>query len=72
MGKKNSGTKEGERVVSKSRPEVMNVFSNLAATSSSSASSPIASKSPGMIGASVKPGSRVSVEQIHLSQLQHL
>ena len=53
--------KEGERVVSKSRP-VMNVSSSLFATSSSAASSPIASKSPGMSGASGKPGSRMNLE----------
>ena len=53
--------KEGERVVSKSRPAVMNVSSHLVATSSSAASSLIASKSPGS-GASVKPGSRMNLE----------
>ena len=50
-----------ERVVSKSRPAMMNMSSFLA-TSSSSASSPIASKSPGMPIASEKPNSRMSVE----------
>ena len=40
----------------------MNVSSYLVATSSSTASSPIASKSLGMCGASVKPGSRMYLE----------
>ena len=53
--------KEGEWVLSKSRP-VMNVSSCLIATSSSAESSPIASKSPGMSGASGKPGSRMNLE----------
>ena len=44
---------KGERIVSKSRP-VMNVSSYLTATCCSAASSPIASKSPGMSGASGK------------------
>ena len=39
--------KEGKRVVSKSRPAAMNLSSSIA-TTSSAASSPIASKSPGM------------------------
>ena len=51
-----------ERVVSKSRPAVMNISSYSIVTSSSAASSPIASKSPGMPIASVKPDSRMSVE----------
>ena len=50
-----------ERVVSKSRPAVM-IMSSFLATSSSAASSPIASKSPGMPTASGKPDSRMSVE----------
>ena len=37
-------------------------MSSFIATSSSAASSPIASKSPGMSGASVKPGSRMNLE----------
>ena len=53
---------EEERVVSKSRPAVMNMSSYFIATSSSAASSPIASKSPGMPIASGKPDSRMSVE----------
>ena len=52
--------KEEERVVSKSRPTAMNV-SSFIATSSSTASSPIASKSPGMPIASVKPDGRMSI-----------
>ena len=46
---------------SKSRPAVMNMSSSTA-TSSSAASSPIASRSLGMPIASVKPDSRMSVE----------
>ena len=53
---------EEERVVSKSRPAVMNMSSYFISTSSSAASSPIASKSPGMPIASEKPDSRTSVE----------
>ena len=53
--------KEVERVVSKPRPAVMN-FSPFIATSSSTASSPIASKSPGMPIASEKPDSRMSIQ----------
>ena len=49
-----------ERVMSKSRRAVMNMF--FLATSSSTASNPIASKSPGMSGASGKPGTRMSIE----------
>ena len=52
--------KEEERVLSKSRPAVMNI-SSFIATCSSTASSPIASKSPGMPIASGKPGSRMSI-----------
>ena len=48
--------------MSKSRPAVMNVSSYFAATSSSAASSPIASKSLGMPTASGKPDSRMNVE----------
>ena len=59
--KKKQEQKEGERIVSKSRL-VMNVSSYLIATSSSAASSPIASKYPGMSIASVRPDSRMSVE----------
>ena len=59
--KKFQEQKEGERVVSKSRP-TMNVSSSFIATSSSAASSPIASKSPVMSGASGRPDSRMSVE----------
>ena len=52
---------EEQRVVSKSRPAAMNL-SSVVATSSSTASSPIASKSPGMPTASGKPDSRMSIE----------
>ena len=41
---------------------VTNVFYYLIATSSSAASSPIASKSPEMSGASERPGSRMNLE----------
>ena len=53
--------KEGEMVLSKSRL-AMNVSSCLIATCSSAASSPIASKSPGMSGASGKLGCRMNLE----------
>ena len=62
MAKRVQKQKEEERVVSKSRPAVMNRSSHFVATSSSAASSPIASKSPGMPIASGKPDSRMSVE----------
>ena len=48
MAKRIQNQKEEERVVSKSRPAVMNMSSYFIATSSSAASSPIASKSPAM------------------------
>ena len=54
--------KEEERVLSKSRPAVMNISSYFIATSSSAASSPIASESPGMPIASVKPDGKMSFE----------
>ena len=54
--------REEERVVSKSRPAVMNMSSYFIATSSSAASSPIASESPGMPIASVKPDGKMSFE----------
>ena len=52
---------EEARVVSKSRPAEMNM-SSVIAKGSSAASSPIASKSPGMPTASGKPDRRMSVE----------
>ena len=61
MAKRIQDENEDERVVSKSRPAVMNM-SSFIATSSSTASSPIASKSPGMPMASGKPDSRMSIE----------
>ena len=59
--KRTQDQKEEKRVVSKSRPAAMNLSSFLA-TSSSTASSPIASKRLGMPIASVKPDSRMSIE----------
>ena len=53
--------KEEERVVSKSRPAAMNI-SSFIAPSSSTASSPSASQSPGMPIALGKPDSRMSIE----------
>ena len=61
MEKRIQDQKEEERVVSKSRSAVMNP-SSFIATSSSTASSPIASKSLGMPIASGKPDSRMSIE----------
>ena len=62
MAKRIQDQKEEERVVSKSRPAVMNTSSYFIATISSVASSPIASKSREMPIASGKPDSRMSVE----------
>ena len=56
MAKRIQEQKEEERVVSKSRPAVMNMSSYLMSSSSSAASSPIASKSPVTFGASGRPG----------------
>ena len=61
MVKRRQDQKEEERVVSKSRPAAMNL-SSFIATSSSTASSPIASRSPGMPIASGKPDTRMSIE----------
>ena len=61
MAKRIQNQKEKERVVSKSRPAVMNMSSKIA-TSSSAASSPIASKSLGMPTALGNPDSKMSVE----------
>ena len=52
---------EQKEEVSKSRPAVMNMSSYLMSSSSSAASSPIASKSPGTSGASGRPGSRMNL-----------
>ena len=60
VAKRIQNQKEDERVVSKSRPAVMNISSCIA-TSSSTASSPIASESPGM-PASGKPDSWMSID----------
>ena len=62
MAKRIPNQKEEERVVCKSRPAVLDMSSYFIATSSSAASSPIASKSPGMPMASGRPDSRMSVE----------
>ena len=62
MAKRIQEQREGERVVSKSRPAGMNMSSYFIATSSSAASSPILSKSLGMSGASGKPDSRLNLE----------
>ena len=59
-GEENTRSKR-ESVVSKSRPAVMNI-SSFIATSSSTAPSPNASKSPEMPIASGKPDSRMSIE----------
>ena len=59
-GEKNSGTKRRRKGCVKSRPAVMNISSQL--VTSSAASSPIASKNPGMSGASGRPGSRMNLE----------
>ena len=61
MAKRIQDQKEGERVVSKSRPAAMNL-SSFIATSSSTASSPFASESLAMPMASGKPDSRMSVD----------
>ena len=61
MAKRIQDPKEEERVVSKSRPAAMNL-SSFIATSSSTASSPIASESLGMPIASGKPDSRISTD----------
>ena len=58
-----------ERVVSNSRPS-MNCSSYLIATSSSAASSPIASKSPGTVGASERPRSRMNLTATQLQRLK--
>ena len=60
MAKRIQDQKE-ERVVSKSRPAAMNL-SSFIATKSSTASSPIASKSPEVPIASVKPDRRMNIE----------
>ena len=61
LAKRIRNQKEEERIVSILRP-VMNMSSYFIATSSSAASSPIASRSTGMPIASEKPDSRMSVE----------
>ena len=61
MAKKIQEQKEEERVVSKSRLAAMNL-SSFISTSSSTAASPIASKSPVMLITSEKPDSRMSID----------
>ena len=61
MAKRMQEQKEERVVSSKSRLASM-ILSSFIATSSSAASSPIASKSPGMPTASGKPDSRMSIE----------
>ena len=48
--------------MSRSRPAPMNISSYLMTSSSSAASSPIASKNPGMSGALARPGSSMNLE----------
>ena len=62
MAKRIQNQKEEERVVSMSRPAAMNLSSFFIATSSSTASGPIVSKSLGMPTALGKPDSSMSVE----------
>ena len=71
MAKRLQERKKGERVVTKSRL-VMNESSCVIATSSFASSSPIASKSPGMSGASGKPVAGCILKQVHSTQLQRL
>ena len=61
MAKRIQEQKEEERVVSKSRPAVINMSSYLMSSSSSAASSPISSKSPGTSGASGRPGRGMNI-----------
>ena len=61
MAKRIQNQKAEGRVVSKSCPAAINL-SSFITTSSSTASSPIASKSPGMPIASEKPDSKMSIE----------
>ena len=61
MARRIQNQKEDERFVSKSRPAVMNI-SSFIVTSSSTASSPIASERPGMPMASGKPDNKMSIE----------
>ena len=58
MAKRVSEQKEKERIVSKSKPTAMNL-SSIVPTRSSSATSPIASKSPVTLTATGKPESRM-------------
>ena len=62
MAKRIHNQKEEDRIVAKSKPTAVMNISSFIATSSSTASSTIASKSPGMPRASEKPDSRMSIE----------
>ena len=62
MAKRIQDQKEEERVVSKSRPTVMNMSSYFIATSFSAASSPITSKNAGMPTAPGKADSKMTVD----------
>ena len=72
MAKRIQNQKEEERVVSMSRPAVMNTSSYFIATSSSAASSPIASKSSGMPIASGNPIAGWVLNQAHSTQRRRL
>ena len=72
MTKRMQEQKGEEKILSKSRPAVMNISSYLMTSSSSAGSSPMASKSPGMPIASGKPDSRISVNQAHSTQRRRL
>ena len=69
MAKRIQDQKEEKVVVSKSRPSV-NCYSYLIATSSSAVSSPTASKSPRAVGASGRPGSRMTCRDAYLGGLK--
>ena len=60
IAKRMQEQKGEERIVAKSKPTAMNL-SSIVPTSSSSATSPIASKSPGILTASGKPESRMRI-----------
>ena len=72
MAKRSQNQKELQRVVSKSRPAVMNISSYLMASSSSAASSPIASKIPGVPIALGKPVAGWILNQTHSTQRRRL
>ena len=72
MAKKIQNQKEEERVVSKSWPAVMGMSSYFIATSTSAASSPIATKSPVMPIASGRPIAGWVLNQAHSTQRRRL